>query len=255
MWDCIQIGLYAILLNQGQMFSSPIHSSPTDLNFMQCLFQTPPSSTQTIPLRPTDSLSTSSSSSAYLSSSPPQPDKLPSDDCLCRARLMLLSPKIHRAIQDQRLDEVFKVTGDIIKSARNTLDCARCEVSYADLICILAVFQQTNTCWEHLTEIDLFGGIRVSVGKYEVPIVNNTELRRMLILDLIKQARMLLDSLRSLGQNVSLLQHERGRLTQVNLSYLQAVIENFTNVFGSIINSFDAPRSDSVGLLRDTWTR
>jgi hypothetical protein len=227
------------------------------MDFLQCLFKTSDSSKQTTPLLQADSLSPSSSSSVYLSSSSPsQQDKLLlPHECLCRARLALLSPKIHRAAQEKRLDEVFKVTGDIIKNAKSILDCTNCQVSWPDLICILSVFQQTNICWEHITKMDFFGSIKVSVGMYEVPLADNAELRRMLIVDLIKQATFLLESLHSLGQNLSLLQQEHGRLTQINLSYLQAVVENFKSVFQSVLSSVDAPRAESTGLYRGNRTR
>ena len=182
------------------------------------------------------------------------------DNCQCRASLMLPVPKVKSAMQERpkpRLDRVFQVTGEVIRICQDMIDCASCQVSCTDLVCILAVFQQTNTCFEYIAQADpAAGAIKVSVGEYKVSMVNDVKLRRMLVMDLIKQANTVLDSLSSLGQNMFPSQLAMpGRLSRINLDYLQKVIENFKSHLRSITDSLDETGFESVGMLRETRTR
>lgn len=85
---------------------------------------------------------------------------------------MPLIPRTSTAVQSRRPDEVFKVTGDTIRSYRNVVDCAGCEASCADLICIVAILQQTEDCFAYVAGAGravLSDSIEVSVGGYQVP--------------------------------------------------------------------------------------
>ena len=157
---------------------------------------------------------------------------------------MLSIPLVNNAMQEEpepRLDRVFQATEDVIRSCQDMIDCASCQVSCTDLICILAVFQQTSTCFDYIARVDpVAGAFKVSVGKYKVSIANDVSVRRMLVMDLVKSANTILDSSNSLVQNMFPSQFSMlCRLSRTNLDYLQQVIKTFKAFLRSIAESLD----------------
>ncbi|KAL3481332.1 hypothetical protein BJX99DRAFT_163634 [Aspergillus californicus] len=164
------------------------------------------------------------------------------ETCQCRTKLMLQVPEVNHVMQGRPhapLDRIFKVTGNVLYACRNLIKCTDCQVSYADLVCVVAVLQQTGTCFEHIANEGLStSGIRVSVGAYEIPIGNESKLGQILVMDLVAQANCLLSLLRSRGD--SLVQSQsttQDRLTQINMDYLQEVVKSFEHTLRSIAES------------------
>ncbi|OKL56413.1 hypothetical protein UA08_08057 [Talaromyces atroroseus] len=163
--------------------------------------------------------------------------------CHCQAKMMLRVPDVKGVMDEKpepRLDKVFKVTGDMIQSCHDIIKCASCEISHADLVCIMAVFQHTDQCFDYIAKCDLATAcIQVSVGEYHVSLMNDLKLRRMLVMDLVQKARDLLSSLSSLGQKLLLSHPGASRLNKINLEYLQKVVQNSENYLRKITSSFD----------------
>jgi hypothetical protein len=163
--------------------------------------------------------------------------------CQCQANLMLRVPDVKNVMDEKpepRLDKVFKVTGDMIQSCQDIINCASCEISHADLVCIMAVFQHTDKCFDYIAKCDLANAfIKVSVGEYQVSLMNDLKLRRMLVMDLVQKARELLSSLSALGQKLLLSQPSAGRLNKINLEYLREVVQNSETYLRKITNSCD----------------
>lgn len=157
---------------------------------------------------------------------------------------MVFIPLVSNAMQEEpepRLDRVFQVTEDVIRGCQDMIDCASCQVSCTDLICILAVFQQTSTCFEYIARVDpVAGAFKVSVGKYKISIANDVNLRRMLVMDLVQSANTILDSSSSLIRNMFPSQPALlCCLSRTNLDYLQQVIKNLKAFLQSIAESLD----------------
>lgn len=154
---------------------------------------------------------------------------------------MLVVPKVKTALDEQQTDQVFKVTGDVIKSCQNIMECAVCEVKCTDLICILSVLQHTDACFEFVAKAKLASGIKVSIGNYEASGIDEARLRHMLVTDLVRQTHVLLDSISGARQRMSVKFSARCRpgLARVNLDYLKAVVEDFRNVLASVTESLE----------------
>ncbi|KAF7162846.1 hypothetical protein CNMCM5623_007968 [Aspergillus felis] len=180
---------------------------------------------------------------------PPQSPPPSQGSCQCRTDLMLQVPEVNNAMQAKphpHLDRIFKVTGNVLGACRDLIKCASCQVSYADLVCIVAVLQQTGTCFEHIASGGLAASaIKVCVGQYEVPIANEIKLRHMLVMDLVAQANCLLSLLRNRGQSLVESQPAtRDRLTQINIDYMQEVVKSFEHTLRSIADSLEKPALD-----------
>ncbi|GFF53762.1 uncharacterized transcriptional regulatory protein C1327.01c [Aspergillus udagawae] len=180
----------------------------------------------------------------------PLQSPLPSQgSCQCRTDLMRQVPEVNNAMRAKpqpHLDRIFKVTGNVLWACRDLIKCASCQLSYADLVCIVAVLQQTGTCFEHIASAGLAASaIKVCVGQYEVPIANGIKLRHMLVMDLVAQANCLLSLLRNRGQSLVESQPAtRDRLTQINIDYMQEVVKSFEHTLRSIADSLEKPASD-----------
>jgi hypothetical protein len=149
-----------------------------------------------------------------------------SSTCQCRDNLAILLPKVQNAIQEKQLDKVHRITRQVMQSCQNIIDCTGCQIGCNDLICIIAILQKTDVCFEYLAKADLHSAIRMSFGGTEVPI-NDPKLRAMLVMNLIQQATMVLDSLSIKGQDMLRALGTPHTLAQINIEYLETAIEDF----------------------------
>lgn len=137
-----------------------------------------------------------------------------------------------------RLDQVLKVTEDVIRSCQAIISCSQCKIGPVDLVSILTVFQQTASCFNHNANSSVDGTIKLDVGAYKVSLMNDILFKRMLVDNLVRQANALLDSLTSFGQSLFLSPQTQTRmdrspacLNQLNLSCLREVVMSFKGFF------------------------
>ncbi|EIT81835.1 hypothetical protein AO1008_08037 [Aspergillus oryzae 100-8] len=173
-----------------------------------------------------------------------------SRNCQCRANMMHHVPKIECAIQEKpkpQLDKMFKVTGDVIRSCQESTRCG-CYVGPVDLVCIMSVFEQTAVCFDYIAKSGFDGTVKVGIGNYCVSLNDDASLKRMLVLDLVRQADTLLDSVSVLAQNmfVSLnepsaksLNRSPACLNQLNLDYVREATASFKKLFRLITEYFE----------------
>ncbi|KAL4995729.1 hypothetical protein BDV10DRAFT_173966 [Aspergillus recurvatus] len=166
------------------------------------------------------------------------------ESCQCRANLMAQIPEVKDAMQRKprpQLDRIFKVTGNVLYACRDLVGCPTCQINYADLVCVMAVLQQTEACFDHIAKEGLStSAIRVTVGDYEVPIGNEIKLGHILVMDLVAQANCLLKLLRKRSQSLVQAQPAaQSRLAQLNMEYLQEVVKSFGQTLHTIADSFD----------------
>lgn len=152
---------------------------------------------------------------------------------------------IKDALEKQQTDLVFKVTGDVIKSCQNIMECAVCEVKCTDLICIMSVLQHTDACFDYVAKANLGSGIKVTVGNYEASAFDKSRFRQLIVTDLVMQTHVLLDSISTTRQKMSVKFSAscRPSLARVNLDYLKAVVEDFESVLGSVMKLLDGTSS------------
>ena len=163
-------------------------------------------------------------------------------------------PEVKDAMEkpSPQLDQILNVTFKVLFVCRNLIACTKCQISYADLVCVVAVLQQTETGLEHiaeqgLTDNDNTSMIKISMGDYEVPFGNQATLRHALVMDLVATANCLLDKLRLRSealaekgsQSVSTAQ---SRLTGINMNYLQEVVKSFESTLRSIARSLEGSK-------------
>jgi len=167
--------------------------------------------------------------------SPPS-QLLSSPKCPCQERLAVLIPKVHSAMQEKQLDHVVKVTQKVMDSCEDIVDCTGCQIGCTDLICIMAVMQQTDTCFNYIANADLDSAITVNFGGHDIPI-NNPKLRTMLIMNLIQQAAMVLDAISAKGQSMLGALCPRTDLAEANIGYLETVIRDFRSVLRGVADT------------------
>ncbi|KAJ5114398.1 hypothetical protein NUU61_000157 [Penicillium alfredii] len=202
--------------------------------------------------------SNDSANSAPLSNSgnTQHPTSHSAPNCPCRANIMLHVPKIESAIQEKpkpRLDDMFKVTGDVIRSCLESTRCG-CRLGPVDLVCIMTVFEQTAVCFDYIAKSGFDGTVKVGIGNYCVSLKDDASLKRTLVLDLVSQANVFLDSLSALAQKMIALQNEPGVkcmgrspacLTQLNFNYLREATASFKRLFRLMTEFFEGEHSDT----------
>jgi hypothetical protein len=161
--------------------------------------------------------------------------------------MMLQFPKLESAIQEKQLDTMFKVTGDVIRSCQESTNCG-CHVNPVDIVCIMTVFEQTAACFDYIAKSGFDGTVKVGIGAYCISLTDDASLKRMLVLDLIKQANMLLDSLCALAEDMFMSRSKSGVkvmnrspacLNQLNLDYVREVAASFKKLFRLMAGVFD----------------
>ncbi|KAJ5408175.1 hypothetical protein N7509_002058 [Penicillium cosmopolitanum] len=171
--------------------------------------------------------------------------------CQCRMDLIAHVPLLEDIMQEKpkpRLDAMLKVTEDVTASCQSAINCKRCKIGPVDLVCIVTVFQQTAACFDHIAKSSLDGSMKVGVGSYEVSLTDDITFKRMLVMNHIKQANTLLDSMNIFCQNLCLSQDGLPRnvmnrspacLNQLNLNYVREVTTNFRTFFRLITDVFE----------------
>ncbi|KAH8204651.1 hypothetical protein TruAng_001126 [Truncatella angustata] len=169
----------------------------------------------------------------------------------CRARLMMQIPSLEdimRQLPKPRLDQMMKITGEIIKGCNSAVSCSHCRIGPVDLVCILTAFQQTASCFNRITKSGLDDNIQIGIGEYQIQLNDDPGLKCALVMNLVRQANTLLDALDNLGENMSLAENSTGRgavsrspacLNQLNLQYVQEVVFNFRKLFRLMSNVFE----------------
>lgn len=160
----------------------------------------------------------------------PWEHQLASQSCQCRTGLAQLIPDARAALRQRQLSEVFQVTRDVIQKCEGIAGCEACGVNCTDLICIMAVFQEVDGCFEYVAKGEIAGEIKVSIGSYEIEAGSSDqdakEWRMMLVRQLVRRADRLLDSISATGQDMLRRLDPECRLGRVNIDYLEAVIRN-----------------------------
>lgn len=142
---------------------------------------------------------------------------------------MLCLPSITSAMQDKRLDEVFKVTRQLIKCCQDVIDCKTNQVSCTDLLLVVTALQEAHPCFDYIAKSDLDSAVKVSFGGYEVSL-NDMDLRAMLVMDLVQKTDTLLTSVSSTGQGMVDRLSEPSRLARANIAYLEEMIGLFKTI-------------------------
>jgi hypothetical protein len=167
--------------------------------------------------------------------------------------MMLQVPKLESAIQERQLDTMFKVTEDVIRSCQESTNCG-CHVNPVDLVCIMAVFEQTAACFDYIAKSGFGGTVKVGIGAYCISLTDDASLKRMLVLDLIKQANVLLDSVCALAEDmfmsrsksvVKVMNRSPACLNQINRDYVREAAANFRKLFCLMTGVFDGKDDDS----------
>jgi hypothetical protein len=162
--------------------------------------------------------------------------------CQCRESLVTLVPKVNTAMEDKQLNEVFKGMQRLVAGFQDIVHCIECNITCVDLICIMAVFQQTRTGFEYIAKADLGSAINMTFGGYEVPI-NDLKLRAMLVSSLIQQATAVLDAIRAKGQDMLRMLGTPSAMAQANIGHLDKVIGEFRTVLLRMADTADKAAS------------
>lgn len=142
---------------------------------------------------------------------------------------MLCLPKITEAMQDKRLDEVFKITGELTQCCQDVMDCKTIQASCTDLLLVVTALQEIHPCFDYIAKSDLGSAVKVSFGGYEVSL-NNGDLRAMLVMDLVQRVNTVLTSVSSKGQSMINGLGELSGLARANIAYLEATISHLKTI-------------------------
>ena len=104
----------------------------------------------------------------------------------------------------------------------------------------MAVFQEADICFDYIAKGDIDRAINVSMGSYEMAVDDQDakEWRKMLVLQLVRRANELLDSISAKGDDMLRNLDPGCRLGRVNVQYLKAVIGNSREGFREIVEGF-----------------
>lgn len=173
----------------------------------------------------------------------------PHGPCQCSINMMMQTPKLECAITTTPklgLDKIFKITGDVVRSCQEATQCG-CRLGAVDLVRIMTVFQQTAFCFDYITKSGLDGTVNLAFGDYCVSMTDNASVKKAIVLDLVRQADQLLDTLDSRAKDLLLVLSDPeakgiGRsprcLNNLNLNYVQTVGASFKKLFGLITDYF-----------------
>lgn len=135
----------------------------------------------------------------------------------------------------------------VIRSFQDSTRCG-CYLGHVDLVCIMTVFEQTAAFFDYIAKSGFDGTVKVGIGYYCMSLTDDASLKRILVLELVKQANELLDSVSTLAQNMCVPQNEPGVktmgrspacLNQLNLNYVREAIASFKKLFRLITDFFD----------------
>ncbi|KAG6358212.1 hypothetical protein INS49_014096 [Diaporthe citri] len=136
---------------------------------------------------------------------------------------------------------------DVLRQCEGIVGCGTCNVNCTDLICIMAVFQEVDGCFEYVAKGDLDAAIRVSMGSYEVEVGAGDqevrEWRKMLVVQLVRRAYQLLNLISARGQDMLRHLDPGCRLGRVNIDYLEAVIGNSRENLLHIVEAVEKART------------
>jgi hypothetical protein len=145
-------------------------------------------------------------------------------------------------MEAKQLNEVFKGMRRVVEGFQDIVHCTECNITCVDLICIMAVFQQTGTGFEYIARADLGSAINMTFGGCEVPI-NDPKLRAMLVSSLIQQATVVLDAIRAKGQDMLRVLGTPSAMAQANIGHLDMVIGEFRTVLRRMVDTADRAAS------------
>ncbi|KAK7987154.1 hypothetical protein PG988_002142 [Apiospora saccharicola] len=230
-----------ILDPTGQTFGSLAQFFPLDLNNLPPMIDTSTSHNQ--------QSNSQDSNYNYLYSSKKDNNSGSSQDAspAPRANLMLCVPKITSALQEKRLDEIFKVTGEVTKHCQDIVDCSTYEVRCSDLLLIMSVLQETRPCFDRIAKSDLSTDgspspspsvVKLSFGGYEVAS-SSTSFRALLVMDLVRRAGALVTAVGTKGQSMIDKLPEPCALARANIAYLEATISHFRSMLSCVTRYMD----------------
>jgi hypothetical protein len=200
----------------------------SDLNDIQPLSYPPPHGLTSTPvLSQTDLAGISTTTSSERLSQPDPWLSLP--ECQCKDSLAIMIPKVSKAMHEKQLDAVFKGTQHVVDGFQNIVDCTHCKITCTDLICTMAMFQQTDAFFEYIAKSDADSTMKMSFGGYEVPI-NDPKLRAVLVLSLIHQAMSVLDAISSKGREMLQALCTPSPLAQANIGHIDKAVGDFKSV-------------------------
>ncbi|KAG6364176.1 hypothetical protein INS49_005774 [Diaporthe citri] len=133
-------------------------------------------------------------------------------------------------MQDERLDEVFKVTGELIKHCQDVMGCKTSHGSCTGLLLVVTALQEIHPCFDYIAKSDLDSAVKVSFGGYEVSL-SDANLRAVTVMDLVERINTLLTSISSKGQGMINQLSEPSSLATANIAYLEAMISHFKTIF------------------------
>lgn len=174
--------------------------------------------------------------------------------CQCRESLVTLVPRVETAMQEKQLDEVFKGMQRVVDGFQDIVQCTECNITCVDLICIMAVFQQSGAGFEYIAKSDMGSAINMAFGGCEVPI-NDPKLRAMLVSSLIYQATTVLDAIRAKGQHMLQMLCPPSAMAQANIGHLDTVIGEFRNVLRRMADAADKAATPSKQVSSTLSTR
>ncbi len=177
-----------------------------------------------------------------------QPQVLTTASCQCRDDLTSLVPRVKYAVQEGQLNEVFKITREVMQRCRSIIGCATCNIGCTDLICLTAVFQQTGDCFQYIANPNLTSALNVNFGGLEIPIAD-PRLRAMLVLNLVDDARTLLSAISNRGQSMLKALVTPTVFATTNIAHLESVIAEFRGLLDKVAEDATVSPSPNVELM------
>lgn len=170
-----------------------------------------------------------------------------SSKCPCRNGLTVLLPQVSDALREEKLDRVFKVTRDVMQAGQDIVDCTSCEIGCTDLICMMTIFRQTDSCFNFIAKADVDSSIIMDYGGFDLP-VQSPQLRAMLVLNLVHHTFTILDAIGTKGHTMLEALNPPNDLATTNIAYLDTVIKDFRGLLTNVVESTSGTALDSQNM-------
>ncbi|PYH95665.1 hypothetical protein BO71DRAFT_482705 [Aspergillus ellipticus CBS 707.79] len=197
----------------------------------------------------------------------PQPLSQPQPPCPCLPTLTTQIPHLERTLTTTPptpLPTIFQTTLTTIQRCQTASQCRTCTTSPVDLVHIMTVFEQTAACFDYIARCGFEGvDVKLGIGDYCISRAgwgggDVVGLRRVLVLDLVREGRRFLDGVGGLvkkmeeeeevggggsasasGRGGMMMGRSPRCLNRLNVEYVREASSGFRRLFGVMEGVFE----------------
>jgi hypothetical protein len=155
--------------------------------------------------------------------------------CGCRDKLAKSIERLNDAMLNNKMDDIFHVTSEFMRSCQGIIDCNLCTIGCTDLVCLITLFQQTEVCFHYIAAGDPKQQlIKLQFGDTFVA-VSDPRMRLMAVMNLVQQATNVVNAIGNRGKNMLDALSNPSQLALTNIGYLNTTISDIKGVLDQVV--------------------